>query len=393
MNNKTKFLLVIVAVFMLAVSTQCFAEDKTEWDWPLPYEQVSQKSLDWLESKGWLPISVGYFADIPGYSACFGIIKEKKLLEKRGLPAKFSSFLSGPPIVEAFLGGQTQVTHYGDFPFWLTVDKGAPVRAYALTAVNHEIAMLVNPRSKIKKPEDLKQNNITVVGTTLGSYAEFYLTAMAENKKLLRDKDFRVAGMSMRDAQLLPKGLDAVVLWDPHITFAEQKGLGKKIDTGYPYFFNTGFDFIRKEIHENAPDVVQALADAAVEAVLYARYDTEGAADFYRKDPRIKAYERKLIVDQTARYLTSYPPTFRYIHSDFWVKEDSRIIKVLHEQGRINKAWTEEEMKEIMVPEYMAKTFEKLGWKVPEKPVFLPENWDGKVAEPPYPDYSCPENK
>ncbi len=366
------------------------ALENEESVWPLAYEQVSKESLAWLKSQRWLPLTIGYFADVPGYSVTYAVIKEKKLLEKRGLPVSFVSFLSGPPIVEAFIGGQTQVSHYGDFPFWLTVDKGAPVTAFALTGVNHEVAMLVRPDSLINRPEDLKQEGKqTVVGTTLGSYAEFYLAAMSERKGLIRGKDFRIAGLSMRDAQLLPKGVDAVVLWDPHITFALEKKLGRKIDSGYDYFFNTAFDFVRSEIHENAPDVVQALADAAVEAVMFIQRNPEVAADIFRKDPRMAAYSRELVVSQVKRY-TAYPPEFRYIHSDFWTGEDSRIIKTLHAEGRINKAWSVEEMKEVIAPEYLEKTFAKLGRKIPGKPVFLPLDWQGQVAQPPYPDYITP---
>ncbi len=386
----------LICVLILNFCWIASAENKkpssaTKWGWPLPYEQVSQKSLDWLKSKGWLPLSIGYFADIPGYSACYAIIKEKKLLEKRGLPANFISFLSGPPIVEAFLGGQTQVTHYGDFPFWLTIDKGAPAVAFALTGVNHGVAMLVAPDSAITKPEDLKQaGKQTVVGTTLGSYAEFYLTAMTNNKGLVRDKDFKVAGLSMREAQLLPKGVDAVVLWDPYIAFSQEKRLGRVIDNGSPYFFTTAFDFVRREIHENAPDVVQALADAAIEAILYAQHDAEGTADFYRKDPRISGYSRELLIDQVKKYLCSYPAAVRYIHSDFWATEDARIIEALYSMGRVNKAISIAEMKQFMAPQYVGNTLRKLGQSVPEKPVFLPSDWQGQVAKPPYPEYIIP---
>lgn len=394
MSGIVKLLLIFVLV--LNFSGIAAAEDKkqgskTEWGWPLPYEQVSQKSLDWLKSKGWLPLNIGYFADVPGYSACYAVIKEKKLLEKRGISANFISFLSGPPIVEAFLGGQTQVTHYGDFPFWLTIDKGAPAVAFALTGVNHGVAMLVAKDSAITKPEDLRQSGRqTVVGTTLGSYAEFYLTAMTDNKGLIRDKDFKVAGLSMREAQLLPKGVDAVVLWDPYIAFSQEKGLGRVIDYGFPYFFTTAFDFVRREIHENAPDVVQALADAAIEAILYAQYDLEGTADFYRKDPRISGYSREMVIDQVKKYLCTYPVSYRYIHSDFWATEDSRIIKTLYSIGRVNKVLSIAEMEQYMAPQYIGNTLRKLGQSIPERPVFLPSGWQGKVKEPPYPAYIIP---
>lgn len=377
-------------VFAQVTSATPIAErTSTEWGWPLPYEQVSQKSLEWLKSKGWLPLTIGYFADIPGFSAVYAVIKEKRLLEKRGLPVNFISFLSGPPIVEAFIGGQTQASHYGDFPFWSTVDKGVPCVAFGLTGVNNEIAMLVRLDSPLRSVDDIKKakKKPIIIGTTLGSYAEFYLSAMSKVKGLDYEKDYQIAGMSMRDAQLLPQGVDAVVLWDPHIEFCLSKNLGRKIDTGYPYFFATGYDFVRREIHENAPDVVQALVDVAVEAVLYIRYNLEDAVDCFFKDPRVAAYPRELIKKQIKIYFTSYEPTFRYLHKDFWAKEDVRIAKSQFEKRRMKNQFTEEDLKKFFAPEYIERTLKNLGYEIPERPVFLPKDWRGKIGNPPYPKY------
>lgn len=379
----------VTSSYQIAQAATNNESSKTEWGWPLPYEQVSQKSLDWLKSKGWLPLTIGYFTDVPGYSAVYAVIKEKKLLEKRGLAVNFISFLSGPPIVEAFISGQTQVSHYGDFPFWSTVDKGIPCVAFGLTGVNQEIAMLVRLDSPFRNLDDIKgaKKKPIIIGTTLGSYAEFYLSAMAKVKGLEYDKDYQIAGMSMRDAQLLPQGVDAVVLWDPHIEFTLSKKLGRKIDTGYPYFFATGYDFVRREIHENAPDVVQALADAAIEAVLYIRHNLEEAVDCFFKDPRVAAYPRDLVKKQIKTYVTSYEPTFRYLHKDFWAKEDSRIVESQFEKGRMKNKFTEEDLKKVFAPEYMENTFKKLGYDTPKRPVFLPKDWQGKIGNPPYPEY------
>src|SRR6059036_3504375 len=32
----------------------------TEWGWPLPYEQISTKSRQWLQGKGWWPLNAGF---------------------------------------------------------------------------------------------------------------------------------------------------------------------------------------------------------------------------------------------------------------------------------------------------------------------------------------------
>ena len=32
----------------------------TEWGWPQPYEQISEKSKQWLQSKGWWPLNAAW---------------------------------------------------------------------------------------------------------------------------------------------------------------------------------------------------------------------------------------------------------------------------------------------------------------------------------------------
>jgi sulfonate transport system substrate-binding protein len=361
----------------------------TDWGWPQPYDQVSAKSLEWLKSKGWSPLSVGFFADLPGYSGAYAIIRDLDLLGKRGLPAKYTSFLSGPPILEAFIGGQTQATGYGDLPFWTTVARGNPAVAFGMTAVNYEAAMLVRTDSPLKSIRDLKgRSEPVVIGTLLGSFLEFYISAAADNVGLVANKDYKLAGMSLREAQFLPKGVDAVVSYDPFVSVTLNKNIGRKIDDAFPYYFNKGYDFVRREIHENAPDVVQALADAILEATLYTRFDIERAVGMYHSDPRVAtAYPRELFLEQTRKYVTLYKPTFRYLHPDFWAKQDVVVAKSQYEKKRMPRELTESEMKSTFVPDYMAKSLAKAGFAVPKMPVFLPAGWSGTIGKPPYPAY------
>ena len=361
----------------------------TDWGWPTPYDKVSQKSLDWLNSKGWLPLSIGFFADLPGYSGAYAVMRDLDLLGKRGLPVKYTSFLSGPPILEAFIGGQTQATGYGDLPFWTTVARGNPAVAYGMTAVNYEAAMLVRNDSPLKSIQDLKAvKEPVVIGTLLGSFLEFYISAAADNVGLEVNKHYRLAGMSLREAQFLPKGVDAVVSYDPFVSVTLSRKIGRKIDDAFPYYFNKGYDFIRREIHENAPDVVQALADAKLEATLYTRFDIEKAVAMYHADTRVAtAYPRALFMEQTQKYVTLYKPTFRYLHADFWAKQDVVVAKSQFEKGRMPREMSEADMKATFVPEYMGKSLDKAGFAVPDRPVFLPSDWRGTVAKPPYPPY------
>ncbi len=355
--------------------------------WPAPYAQVSPVSVAWLKEQGWWPLSVGYFADVPGYSAHVPVMKDLGLLEKRGLEVTYTSFLSGPPILEAFLAGQTQVTHYGDFPFWNTVDKGVPAVAYAVTGTNVEAALLVPPDSPIRSADDLaRQGKELVIGTTLGSYCEFYLLAMGAHNGLGAGS-YRLAGMSMREAQLVPNGVDAVAVFDPHVTFATEKGLGRRVDDVYPYYFATGYEFMRRELLEHAPDVAQAVADATVEALLAVRADPDRAAALYVSDPKAKAWTKEAARTQIDRYVTLYKPTYKYLHADFWSVEDARVVAAQHAAGRLTRARDAADLRADFAPELLANTFATLGWNVPARPVFLPADWPGEVGRPPYAPY------
>ncbi len=357
--------------------------------WPVAYEQVSPESVAWMKSQGWWPLSVGYFADVPGYSAHVPTMRDAKLLEARGVEVTYTSFLSGPPILEAFLGGQTQVTHYGDFPFWNTVDKGVPAVAWGLTGTNMDAALVVPPDSPFQSPADLvAAGRELVIGTTLGSYCEFYLLAMGEQQGLKAGTHYRLAGMSMREAQLVPKGTDAVALFEPHLSFAIDKGLGRRIDTMYPYYFATGYEMMRKEILEHAPDVAQAVADATIEALLIVRADPAAAAARYVADPKAKAWAGDVVKAQIERYVTAYDPVFKYPHPAFWAAEDARVVAAQHAAGRLTRARDAADLERDFAPELLGKTFATLGMAVPERPIFLPEGWAGQVGHPPYPAYA-----
>jgi sulfonate transport system substrate-binding protein len=361
----------------------------TDWGWPQPYDKVAQKSLDWLNQQGWLPLSIGFFADLPGYAGAYAVMRDLDLLGKRGLPVKYTSFLSGPPILEAFIGGQTQATGYGDLPFWTTVARGNPAVAYGMTAVNYEAAMLVRNDSPLKSIQDIKtQKEPVVIGTLLGSFLEFYISAAADHVGLEAGKHYRLAGMTLREAQFLPKGVDAVVSYDPFVSVMLNRRIGRKIDEAFPYYFNKGYDFVRKEIHDNAPDVVQALADSILEATLYTRFDIEKAVTLYHNDQRVAtAYPRELFLEQTRKYVTLYKPTFRYLHSEFWAKQDVIVARSQFQKGRMPRELSEADMKTAFVSEYMSNAFIKVGFAVPETPVFLPKGWSGTVGKPPYPEY------
>lgn len=351
--------------------------------------QVSAESVAWLREQGWWPLRVGYFADVPGYAAHFPVMREDRLLQARGLEVEYSSFLSGPPILEAFLAGQTQVSAYGNFPFWSTVDKGVGAVAYALTGVNVEAAILVAPDSPFHSVADLaKAGRPVVIGTTLGSYAEFYLLAVGRAQGMAPGVGYRLAGMSMRDAQLVPKGVDAVALWDPHVSFALEKGLGRRIDSAWDSTFTTGYEFVRREVAERAPDVLQALSDASLEAWTRVRADPDRAAALYVADPKAQAWSEAAVRRQIDLYVGD--PALRVIHPEFWSAVDAIGVAAQAAAGRLGRAREAADLARDYAPEPMRRSLSAAGIPLPERPVFLPAGWSGDPARPPYPPWTHP---
>ena len=71
-----------------------------------------------------------------------------------------------------------------------------------------------------------------------------------------------------------------------------------------------------------------------------------------------------------------------------WPKEETRISEWAHSTGASKNKVSNEDWRNVRRTRYMAGTFEKLGWKVPDKPPFLPRDFGG-VGNLPYKPYGA----
>jgi len=188
---------------------------------------------------------------------------------------------------------------------------------------------------------------------------------------------------------LLPRGIAAVVPWEPSVTIlTEERKTGREIDTIFPYNFYEGRFYVRQELIDNVPDVVQAISDAFMEATLWIRLYPEKAADLLAEEPMLKNYGKALLLQQTQLYNNLYKPTYSYPFAKLWGEEDARIAKWLKDRNRVTKALTAQDYEASFDPRFMNVTYKKLGWKTPPAPPFLPPNWPGKIGQLPYPAYN-----
>src|SRR5581483_9232203 len=374
-----------LTVFTLAalsvVAASAFAQQFTRWGWPQPYEKVSDNSVAWLKQKGWWPLGVGWQGPFSGQNTINVVMDRAGLLEKRGIAAKFQAFASGPDVNEAVASARVQVGNGGNFPFTSLLDRGVPVRSIAVVAPNLKHSTVVPPDSPVKSLADFKgANPPATIGIVTGSSAEFYFTQAAEVVGLQIGKDVILKNMPPSEQLLMAKGIGAVVPWEPSVTIlTDERKTGREVDAIFPYNFYEGRFYVRQELIDNAPDVVQALSDAFMEATLWIRLNPEQAADFLAAEPMLKAYGKPLLLQQTQLYNNLYKPTYSYPFAKMWGEEDARIAKWLKDRNRLTNVITAADYEASFDPRFMNKTYEKLGWAIPARAPFLPADWQGKI--------------
>ena len=391
-QSRPRFRILAAATLAVLLSgiVPASAQSFTDWGWPQPYERVSQKSVDWLKQKGWWPIGVGWQGPFSGQNTINVVMDKAGLLEQRGIEAKFQVFAAGPDVNEAVASARVQVGNGGNFPFTSLLDRGVPVKAIAVVAPNLKHSTVVPLDSNIKKLGDFKGSNPpATIGIVTGSSAEFYFTQAAEVVGLQIGKDVILKNMPPSEQILMAKGIGAVVPWEPSVTIiTENRKTGTEVDTIFPYNFYEGRFYVRQELIDNVPDVVQSISDAFMEATLWIRLNPDKAADLLAAEPMLKNFGKELLLQQTKLYNNLYKPTYSYPFAAMWGEEDARIAKRLKERNRLTKALTANDYEASFDTRFMENTYQKLGWKIPTRAPFLPPNWSGKIGQLPYPEYA-----
>ena len=370
------------ATFILA-SVPAAAQSFTDWGWPQPYEKVSAKSIDWLKQKGWWPLGFGWQGPFSGQNTINVVMDKAELMQKRGLDAKFQVFAAGPDVNEAVASARIQVGNGGNFPFTSLLDRGVPVRAIAVVAPNLKHSTVVPVDSTIKSLADFKGSNPpATIGIVTGSSAEFYFTQAAEVVGLQIGKDVILKNMPPSEQILMAKGIGAVVPWEPSVTIIEERKTGREVDTIFPYNLYEGMFYVRQELIDNVPDVVQAISDAFMEATLWIRLNPDKAADFLAAEPTLKSFGRPLLLQQTQLYNNLYKPTYSYPFAKLWGEENARIAKWLKDRNRVTKALSAKDYEGFVRYEIHGKDVREARLEDPDASALLPGELGGQDRQP-----------
>jgi len=368
----------------------------TEWGWPLPYEQISAKSKEWLQSKGWWPLNGGWVVVWSGEEMVGDVMQQQKLLEKRGIETKWQTFVAAGFSNEAFIPGRLQLANTGALGVLALLSNKVPTRAVAVHSPALTHAATVPLDSPLKSLADLKGAGVlkrpAVVGTTTGSTNHFGFIAAAHYLGLRQDEDYTLRSTPPGDLASGPKGIDVYTIWEPHVSYStDVLKVTRLLEPLDPYYVYSGYCYARQEIEENAPDVVQAICDAFIEANLWAKTYPDQAIASLMSQPAYGRLSKPLITKMSQRYVFWPKPTVYYPFADpngIWPAEEARISEWAYETGASKNKVTNVDWQKLRKTSYMDVTFDRLGWRVPERPPFLPKDFGG-VGKLPYKPYGA----
>jgi sulfonate transport system substrate-binding protein len=171
---------------------------------------------------------------IPHYAPVF-IAKKKGWLEaelkKAGVTVRWTSFVAGPPMNEAFAAGEEDVGLLGDTPALIARAAGQDIRIVGLASGGPKaLAVVVRKNSNITAPKELKGKKVAVVK---GSYAHHLLSLVLKNGGLTTD-DIQFINLPLADigTALATGDIDAGAVWEPLITKLEENDLIRVLADG-----------------------------------------------------------------------------------------------------------------------------------------------------------------
>lgn len=363
------------------------AQRFTAWGWPLPYETISATSIDWLQQHAWWPLGIAYRPLFSGANAVSEMMIAYQLTVQRGLEAIFTPVTSSTLLEQTFVAGRVQAATAGDVAMAEMIRHNVPVATVAIQVPNLKIATVVPTTSPLQRFADLRGSGVTI-GVEFDSIAMAYVVAAAETNRLVVNQDFFLLAIETAAQSNLPPNASAFAPWDPVQSYiADERRTGRVIDVVFPYHFSSTQLIVRRELIDSVPDVVQALVDAYQEAILLVRLRPNQAAALLSRDVRLLQFSPTLLAQQTAAYNNLYKPTFSYPFVDFWAAEEAHISSLLAQNGQLPRPIDVATWRTFLEPRFMDFTYARLGWRIPERPPWLPPGWDGVVGSPPYPPY------
>lgn len=230
------------------------------------------------------------------------VVKQKGWLEadlaKAGVTVKWSTFLSGPPMNEAFAAGQEDIGFLGDTAAIIPKSAGQNLRVVSSVVTSPTALALVVPKdSPITGPKELKGKK---VATVKGSYGYHLLALVLQDNGLTTD-DIQFINMTLGDSAtaLASHNIDAAVVWEPQLTKLLDSGTVKVLVDGTGIKQGLLVIVAKDDFAKQNPELVKIFLKDYQRGIDYTKSNPQDAA-------KLIADEIKLQPDQYLKLLSKF---------------------------------------------------------------------------------------
>ncbi len=202
------------------------------------------------------------------------------ILKRHGVKAEFKSFLFGPPMNEAALAGNVDVTIVGDMPAISLLGRSGKWSVVSRT-IYFPYALMVRSDVEANDIADLKGKTI---GVPFGSGPQPTLYRWLEEMGLKIESDVKVINILPNEIgeAIKSKRVDAVMTWEPTMTVLEKDKSARVLKEAK----GVGFMCMSNEFIEKHPDVVRRFVAAWKEALFYTAQHRKETDEWFATDSR-----------------------------------------------------------------------------------------------------------
>lgn len=267
-------------------------------------------------------ISIGYQ---PGINHTLLIVAKNKgwfdeEFKKDNIKIKFQSFVSGPPMIEAFAGGRLDIGQAGDQPSIQAKANNTDIKGIGVYAQGYKLnSILAATGSNIKSAKDLKGKKVAV---TVGSSAHMLLNRYLASAGL-KQSDIQLVNLQPTDIKtsFTSKDIDAAIVWEPYASSIEAENTAYKIGDGTNFKYEVNLILVNNSFAKENPAIIKRLLKVYEKSEKWVKANPDKTADIISKELKLtKAVAAKGLAkedlditlnDEVVKSLTSTIKTLR----------------------------------------------------------------------------------
>jgi len=268
MSKKRVFTLIFVLIFLLSACGDI--EDKPS--------STDQSEL--------LKIRYAPLSGVSGMAVQFGV--KQGIFEAEGLDVEFVH-LQDP--VTGLLSGDVDIADTPTTNAILSGGKGAPIKIVS-SLFRSKGAFYLIGNEDIESIEQLKGK--TIGAAKFGSGLDVYVRTILTEHGLDPDQDVTLIANGIHQeayASLLNGQVDATIIHEPWVSYAESEHTGNLLARGWDYLptFHTGVLVASDEAIASKPEAIERLLSAYFKAQQYAKDNEEEFKSFYLEQTTVEA--------------------------------------------------------------------------------------------------------